>query len=227
MAWWTVANNAEALSVLSAMPWAQVEARDARGRTALHRAASRGDAASVAALLAAGADACAREPSGSTPLTLVLERRAPCVACVAALLAGGADADAADARATPLIYSARRGAPDALALLLRAGASVDRADGSGKTALFWAAAEGQLECVRALLAAGARVDAAATGGTTPLHAACSRGGAARPQVVAALLAAGAHANASGVLLRGSPLQAALAQRDTAVAEMLRAAGARD
>ncbi|GLH15734.1 Uncharacterized protein GBIM_20180, partial [Gryllus bimaculatus] len=46
------------------------EARDADGRSALHRAAVAGRAGAAAALLAAGADARARDALGATPLLL-------------------------------------------------------------------------------------------------------------------------------------------------------------
>lgn len=45
-----------------------VDLRDARGRTALHWAATRGDSGAVAALLDAGADRDAADAAGSTPL---------------------------------------------------------------------------------------------------------------------------------------------------------------
>jgi hypothetical protein len=80
-----------------------------------------------------------------------------------------------------------------------------------------------------VLAAGADVHAATPTGATPLLAAVARGGGAtsRADVVAALLAAGARADAPGSLLSASPMPSALAQRDTAVAALLRAAGAKD
>ena len=51
------------------MPRPNVNAADASGNTALHRAARRGHTAIVAALLKAGADATARNKNGETPLS--------------------------------------------------------------------------------------------------------------------------------------------------------------
>ncbi len=228
-AWWEEAQHGDALAVLASMPDAVIDARDSRGRTALHRAVQRQDAASVQALLSAHANVDVRDDSKQTPLTLLLCRPAPCLLCLRALLAGGACVDVADKRATPLIYSARRGSHEALRVLLAAGAALETRDGEGKTALLWAAAEGQLRCVEALLAAGADVHARSSTGVTPLHAAVARGGtpAQRAAVVACLLDAAACIDTGATSLRGSLLQTALNRGDTATADLLlRAASAR-
>ena len=49
-----------------------VNARDNKGRTALHEALPKGDLASVRALIAAGADVCLADNNGKIPLQAAL-----------------------------------------------------------------------------------------------------------------------------------------------------------
>lgn len=71
---------------------AEIEARDAQGRTPLFVAASSGSAQIVRALVLAGADVNARSNSGATPLMLAASSGS--LEAVTFLLAGGADANA-------------------------------------------------------------------------------------------------------------------------------------
>lgn len=94
---------------------------------------------------------------------------------------------------TPLHLAAFFGRPDAVALLLGAGAEVEaEASNSFLTRvrpLHSAAAGGHLECCRLLVAAGAEVNAEQGSGGTPLAAARANGDAA---LVALFVDAGAE-----------------------------------
>jgi ankyrin repeat protein len=74
---------------------------------------------------------------------------------------------------TPLHYAAFFGGPDAVRVLLEAGAAPDADAGNafGVRPLNSAAARGDRESVRLLLDAGAQVDPRQPGGYTPLHSA--------------------------------------------------------
>lgn len=88
------------------------------------------------------------------------------LAIVEQLVAAGADVKTAarDGR-TPLHWACAFGVPDAIPLLLRAGAIVDARDGDGDTPLFSAG----VEAARLLIAAGADVHAKNREGNVPLH----------------------------------------------------------
>ena len=100
---------------------AKANARDARGRSALHEAAAAGHAAICQALLEAGADVDARDGEGRTPL--LDAARSGALPALEVLLAAGADACACDAadrqRAAPGLH---RGSPLAGAGAAAAGA---------------------------------------------------------------------------------------------------------
>ena len=111
----------------------------ARGATPLHRATTgkNADPAAAAALLAAGADADARDERGRTPLHRAAHNPDPAV--VAALLKAGADVNACAGKLyggmTPLHRAAaRRNAnPAVVAALVAAGADVNARDERGRT----------------------------------------------------------------------------------------------
>src|SRR5262249_9162851 len=112
------------------------------GDTALHLAAAAYQTAIVRKLLAAGADARARNVRGAEPLHYAADGvpaaphwnpRAQ-AATVAALLAAGADASAADGNGvTPLHRAARARCADVVRLLLEAGGDARRKTKKGST----------------------------------------------------------------------------------------------
>lgn len=88
---------------------------------------------------------------------------------VRALLAEGASHRAVSENSTknqPLQAAAAGGQPEAVEVLLEAGADADARSHEGVTALHVAAANGRSEVVRLLLDAGARPDAKTDGGKT-------------------------------------------------------------
>jgi ankyrin repeat protein len=136
-----------------------VEARDADGRTPLHYAASGGDAALVAYLIAKGAKLELEDAHHKTPLHLaaISDRKD----AVATLLNRGAALETRDDYArTALVLCAReRGQAATGRVLVEAGADVNAVDKFGDTALGLAAWRGKGEFVDLLLEKGARVPA--------------------------------------------------------------------
>lgn len=190
-----------------------VEREGQSGWTPLHLAVAERQAEIVRVLVAAGADVGARTEHGRTPLHVAL-RFAPEVAPVLLELGAVVDAPSAaylddvetltrqldggtqpDDRASGadlLSWAAYGGATSTTKLLLDRGADIDGG------ALRAAAGSGRLDVVRLLVAAGADVDRRdpATG-RTALHAAVAAGPAGdAPDIVTALLTAGADVNAT-------------------------------
>jgi ankyrin repeat protein len=154
--------------VLAACAWpgleaaaqkADINATEADGTTALHRAAQFGDAELVASLLESGARVDAANRYGVTPLQAAAVSGNPRVA--EALLAAGADPNAVLPEGeTILMTAARTGSPEVLAMLLAHGADVDaREHWYGESALIWAAAENHGEAIKLLVGHGADVNA--------------------------------------------------------------------
>lgn len=152
---------------------------DAQGRSLLHLAAEERGAEMTEMLLAAGADAAARDGRGYTPLHTAAEYDA---AEVVRLLAGaGAELSACtpDHFFTPLHIAAWLGNTEAVRALLAAGAPVNACREEGgrgsATPLHLAAAWGHADIVALLLDAGADARARVLFGSerlTPLE--CAR-----------------------------------------------------
>ena len=182
-AWGTV-------SIVACLLAGSAAGQPADDATPLHRVAHAGNAAVVARLLRAGADADAATRHGVTPLALASARGHAVV--VETLLDAGADPNRPSLQGeTPLMVAARTGVVDSVVALLRhgAGAGIDAQEGwRGQTALMWAAAEGHAAVVAPLVTAGADVDARSDAGFTPLAFAVRAGHTA---AVEALVMAGA------------------------------------
>ena len=136
---------------------ADLEALDAQGFTALHRAASEDRPADIRALVDAGADIDATSRGGRLTVLQVAVRRRAGLDVVNALLAAGAEVDATDVRGwTALHWAARdnRTDPAVVEALLGAEAEVNVEDNIGQTALQYATrADIRNEAVAALLRA--------------------------------------------------------------------------
>jgi ankyrin repeat protein len=153
------ANDAAAVRAqLAAQPRPDVNQRTADGTSALHWAVYYGDNDLVGKLLAAGANANARNDYGSTPMSEAAIRGD--VKLLRALLAAGANVEAANADGqTSLMILARTGNVEAAQLLLSHGAQVNAHETwRHQTALMWAAAQQQPAMVRLLIQHGAALD---------------------------------------------------------------------
>ena len=154
-------------------------------------AAMQGDAATVRALLAQGADVNEAQGDGMTALHWAARNRDADLAQT--LLEAGADVGAGTriGHYTPLHLASEAGSGEVVGVLLGAGADpMARIVGAGSpTPLHFAAAAGSERAVEALVAAGADVNAAEQAwGQTPLIFAASKG---RTEAVRALMEAGA------------------------------------
>lgn len=130
------------------------DAKDAAGRTALIRAASRGSNHISRKLLMGGADPNARDASGATALMEAAERDHRETTEV--LLAGRADVNLRDNEGrTALLRAAAQGHSHVVRMLLERGARTDFRDRQGRNALAWAERNDRSDVVELLRKAGA------------------------------------------------------------------------
>jgi uncharacterized protein len=134
---------------------AEVNAPQADGSTALHRAAYRGDTMLADLLIRAGADLKIASRDGVTPLSLASGNGD--AAMVATLLKAGANPnEPLPTGKTNLMLAARAGNPDTVKALLDAGADMNAKETlRGTTALMWAAAAARRDAVKLLVERGA------------------------------------------------------------------------
>jgi ankyrin repeat protein len=190
---------------------------------ALHLAASDGDAAAVARLLATGVRPDVRNPSRSgLPTALISAAFRGHTAVVFALLSAGADVSATNIQArTALHLAADQDHADVVALLCQSGAPLDARDHVHQTALHLAAWQDHLASVHALVRAGVPLELRDRNGDTALALACTE---PVPEVIRALLAAGAALEAANDYGQ-TPLLRAAMEGESAVLAILLAAGA--
>jgi uncharacterized protein len=193
---------------------------------ALVTAARSGDAAALRRLLDAGAPVDARDGDGRT--ALLIATRANQVEAARLLIERGADVNAKDRiDDSPFLYAGAAGRLEILRLTLAAGADLRSTNRFGGTALIPAAHYGHVEVVRELLKTAIPVDHVNRLGWTALLEAVilGDGGPAHVEIVRLLLAHGARTDlpdSHGV----TPLAHAEQRAQSAVAAILRAAGAR-
>ena len=154
---------------------ADVQARDANGRTALMYAAENGDPTTVQALLINGADVNARDGQGWTPLIYAAENGD--ITTVQTLLAHKAHVNAKSEGSgwTALMSAASRGHLPVTQALLANGAEANTRDKDDQTALLMAVQQGYTPLVQALLDGGADVHVKNKMGKTPLDIAEAQG----------------------------------------------------
>jgi truncated hemoglobin YjbI len=129
------------------------------GRTLLHEAAARGNAAMVELFLRLGADVDAKDGGSHTPLYCVAnEQRSRGADVVRLLVQSGADVNSNDGakRCTALHMAARRGNVDVAEALLDCGAAIDAYDRLGDTPLRRAVNCRRVQVAALLIARGAR-----------------------------------------------------------------------
>ncbi|MBK9670413.1 MAG: ankyrin repeat domain-containing protein [Thermomonas sp.] len=130
---------------------ARVDARDGRGRSALHEAAFAGHSGIVAALLDAGADVHARDGEGRTPLLESARNAAlPALETLLEAHADPRDCDGAGATALHLAVAADAPSIALVKRLLALGVDAQLQDAEGRSAVDVAAAGGRWALVAAL-----------------------------------------------------------------------------
>ena len=206
-----------------------MNARDARGLTALERAVEQGDISSVLVLIQAGADVNARSNTGRTALSwAALQGR---LEIVRALAEASGDLNVKDEQGwTPLTLAFDHGHFAVVQALIKAGADVNPSqvrkdvntkDASGDTPLVRASKRGDISSLRALIQLGADPNATDNSGRTVLFWAAFGG---RLDVVRAMIEAGADVNVKDK--QGwTPLLLASQMGHTAVVQALIEAGA--
>jgi ankyrin repeat protein len=191
----------EVRQILQQQP-ALLQSTNGQGRTALHWAAMRGQAAIVTNLLLLMVNVDQKDQTGSTALDMAALNGHEKV--VKQLLA---------AKAKATVYPGVQGANMAVVkLLLAAGGSINETNDSGQTALHLAVHGGNPEMIKLLLTQGANVNAKDSKGRTPLDLAVKRGDEAATNL---LLEAG---NKPGTKNKnqGTPLHTAIANHNLKV-----------
>ncbi|MEO7135649.1 MAG: ankyrin repeat domain-containing protein, partial [Vicinamibacterales bacterium] len=164
-----------------------VNAAQGDGMTALHWAATNGDAALTQMLLSAGANVRATTRLGGIT-AMHMASQGGHGQVVAALIAAGADRNAPTTTgATPLMLAARSGSAETVTKLVETGADINaKENGFGQTALMVAAGLDRADVVKLLLARGADWKAAsAVVDLQSLTASPMDDGSGRPQPAAA------------------------------------------
>ena len=137
-------------------------------------AASSGDTAAAARLLAQGADVDAKNNQGDT--ALLLAAKAGKIDTARLLVEKGANIEAKnDEGETALIAACTSGHADIAQLLVEKGAATDAPDDGGATPLMYAGLGGNTTIIDLLLARGANINAQDDKGETPLMYAASAG----------------------------------------------------
>ncbi len=186
----------------------------------LYDAASSGDMAAIAQLIAVGTDVNARNDKGNAPLHAAAYRGH--TNAVKVLLDAGAIVNPknSDGR-SPLSVAALEGHTGVVEALLAAGAIANEKDNSDYMPLHLAAYAGHTDIVESLVVAGAEPDARANDGFTPLHLAAYSGQA---DAIRSLASVGANLNAK-TNDGATPLHFAAQEGHTAAALALVGAGA--
>ena len=121
------------------------------GTTALQWAARWDDVETADALIHAGANVKTANRFGATPLSLAATNGSALM--LEKLLTAAEDANAvlSESGDTVLMLTARTGKPDAVTVLLKHGADVNKTNATGQTALMWAASERNAAAVQVLI----------------------------------------------------------------------------
>jgi ankyrin repeat protein len=217
------AASAETIKLAQILP----SASEIQAYPGLHAAAARGDAAAIERLVAAGEKTEGKDGHGRTPLHVAAHGRHH--AAARALLRLGANPNALEAQRYDIVtIAAVNNDVEMLKIALAGGADpgaiTSPYDG---TALIAAAHLGHAEVVRILIAAKAPLDHVNNLGWTALIEAVilGDGGRNHTATVEALVKAGANMNLADRQGR-TPLAHAQARGYTAIADILKAAGAR-
>lgn len=189
------------------------------GWTLLHRAAEKGNARIVAALIEGGADANEKTDNGSTPLLVAVSRRQAEVAeklLDFPTVAGGmnefhSQTDSKQRNAFQLAIE--KGQATVVAKMLKLGVNINGADADGVTPLVHAIEQGNVALVKTLVSHGADLNRAHSNRGTPLFIACQTpeitDEKTRAQIVDILLRHGADPEIGAPVTNATPLHALL------------------
>ncbi|KAI3326824.1 ankyrin [Xylariaceae sp. AK1471] len=134
---WAAANNYEAVVKQLLSQSADIEAKDAQGRTPLFWAIQNGNEGIIGLLLEKGANIEAKNTEGQTPLFWAAQKSNR--VAIELLLKKGANIEGKDTQGqTPLFWAARNLYKAAVELLLEKGANIEAKDTQGQTPLSWA-----------------------------------------------------------------------------------------
>ncbi len=159
---------------------AQIDERDAHGRTPLHVAAFGAHHAAMRTLVAAGADPNALENDYYDIVTIAAVANDVHTLKLALTLGASATNITSRYDGTALIAAAHLGHAEVVRILIRAGAPLDHVNNLGWTAVIEAVVLGDggprhTDTLRALVQAGANINIADHNGQTPLALARARG----------------------------------------------------
>jgi ankyrin repeat protein len=163
-------------------------------RTAVADAAQRGDRAAVKTLLKDAADVNAAQGDGMTALHWASLNGDAELAQMLVYAGGNVKAVTRLGHYTPLFLAAREGKPQAIPVLVKAGADARQTTATGTTALMVAAQSGNLATVQALLDAGADLNAVES--VRGLNAVMFAAAANRHEVIRLLASKGADLKAA-------------------------------
>ncbi|MCH9632935.1 MAG: hypothetical protein S4CHLAM6_12810 [Chlamydiae bacterium] len=147
---------------------ADLNARDANGRTPLHLAALFGDISTLEALLRAGAKVDVIDDIGCSPLLLAAKGSA---ACFNSLHSSGASLDIENADGAGVWHFAAMNSDSnsIMSVLFREKKNPDKADILGRTAMHYASQEGNSDAVDNLVYYGASATCSTHDKLTPIH----------------------------------------------------------
>ncbi|KAJ5964750.1 uncharacterized protein N7479_004626 [Penicillium vulpinum] len=167
----------------------ELELKGEQGPTALHCAATSGEAEVIQLLVEAGADINTKDNDGQTPLYAAIDCNYP-KSVLALLKSGGVKLENKDDQGrTALSYAVTCANPEVAQLLLDNGADISTQDDDGQTPLHTAARYGYLELVLTLLKCdGVQLETKDRWGLTALSYAAAYGS---PEVIQLLLETGA------------------------------------
>eukprot|EP00741_Cyanophora_paradoxa_P013645 tig00020704_g13174.t1 len=167
-----------------------VNVRDDRKKTPMHRAAESGKRSAAETLIRLGADPDLRDADGFTPMHMAAQNGH--LALVDLFIGAQCNPNVRDKQlgCTPLHLAALRGHEAVVSLLCKC--LVDAGSTDGDTALHWSASKGHESIAITLLQHGASSNAKNKDGNTPLHYASKN---KHGNVVAALVSRGSDVNA--------------------------------
>eukprot|EP01133_Synstelium_polycarpum_P020003 gene20003-23968_t len=172
--WAAARGHLECMKLLVEKGGADVNSKDDKNGTPLHKAALFASSECVSYLLQCKAAAKATTTNHETPLHHACAGGNP--QCVELLIKADSKVNSVDMDGiTPLHQASFSGHSSCVSLLLRKGAKVDPRDVHGISPLHNAASSGYIECVELLVKSGENINCVDVEGVSPLHHSCFNG----------------------------------------------------